>query len=67
MGADEKARTMAYLVDRWIGNSFSKSLLDFLTKRDSRGRRIDRIFMDYSRRRKMGMSKITATIMAQFI
>ncbi|RLI16680.1 radical SAM/SPASM domain-containing protein, partial [Candidatus Bathyarchaeota archaeon] len=38
---------MADLVERWVNNPLSRSLLKFITKRDERGRRIDRIFLNY--------------------
>jgi len=48
MGADESARIMANTIDRWMGNPVSRSLLGFLTRRDSRGRRIERVLRDYA-------------------
>lgn len=46
-GADEKARIMADLIDRWIGNPVSKFILGFERSRES-GRRAEKILMDYA-------------------
>lgn len=44
----EKARLMADLIERWINNPLARLFLRYLTRRDERGRRIERILMNYS-------------------
>lgn len=46
--AGEKAQLMADLVERWVNNPLLIGLLKFLSKRDERGRRIERILLDYA-------------------
>lgn len=46
--ADEKAHAMADVIERFLGNPLSKIFLGFITKRDRRGRRIERLLMDYA-------------------
>ncbi|HDI52775.1 MAG TPA: radical SAM protein, partial [Candidatus Bathyarchaeota archaeon] len=44
----EKARLMADLIERWMNNPLAIGLLKFLSKRDERGRRIERILLEYA-------------------
>jgi len=46
--ADEKAHAMADVIESFLGNPLSKMFLGFITKRDGRGRRIERLLMDYA-------------------
>lgn len=47
-GADEKARAMADLIERWVGNPLSKIFLGYMTRRGKGGRRIEKLLMDYA-------------------
>jgi len=42
-----EAHAMANLIEKWLGNPLSKSLIRFCTKRDRCGRRIDIALRDY--------------------
>ncbi|MFQ6095706.1 MAG: hypothetical protein ACE5NN_06145 [Candidatus Bathyarchaeia archaeon] len=46
--ADEKARIMADLIDRWIANPVLRTSLRFITKRGKDGRRAEKVLMDYA-------------------